>query len=203
MKTKLTPARNGKKAVRRQDLVQPSVPAAPIKLDIGCGPNKKEGFVGVDAIAFPGVDVVLDLKGRWPWKDGSVEELHCSHCIEHFTSIERCHIYNEMYRVLRVGGKVTLIAPHWSSQRAYGDPTHQWPPVSGFSFYYLLKSWRDANAPHSDVANLKGGYSCDFDAVWGFSMHPQVAVRNQEYQQFAMTFYTEATMDIIATLTKR
>lgn len=38
---------------------------APIKLDIGCGPNKKEGFVGLDAIAFPGVDCVCDITKDW------------------------------------------------------------------------------------------------------------------------------------------
>ena len=177
--------------------------AAPLRLDIGCGPNKREGFTGVDQTAFKGVDVVTDLRKPWPFKDGSVEEIHCSHCIEHFTALERCHVYNEMYRVLKQGGKVSIIAPHWSSQRAYGDPTHQWPPISGFSFYYLLKSWRDANAPHSDAANLSGGYNCDFDAQWGFGMHQSLVTRNQEYQQFALTFYIEAAADIIATLTKR
>jgi hypothetical protein len=47
------------------------------------------------------------------------------------------------------------------------------------------------------------GYTCDFDATWGFGMHPEVASRNQEYQQFAMTFYTEAVQDVVVTLVKR
>lgn len=161
------------------------------------------GFTGVDVIKFPAVDIVHDLKKPWPFKDGSVEEIHCSHCIEHFTAIERCHVYNEMHRVLKTGGKVTLIAPHWSSGRAYGDPTHQWPPISGFSFYYLLKSWRDVNAPHSDSKHMPGGYNCDFDATWGFAMHQALLNRNQEYQQHALTFWIEAAQDIIATLVKR
>jgi ubiquinone/menaquinone biosynthesis C-methylase UbiE len=174
-----------------------------MKLDIGCGPNKKLGFTGLDAIAFPGVDIVADLKTKWPVEDGSVEELHCSHCIEHFTSPERCYVYNEMFRVMKVGAKATIITPSFSSGRAYGDPTHQWPPVCGFSFFYLLKAWRMANAPHADKSNWPQGYDCDFDATWGFSLHPQVAVRNQEFQQFALQFYMEAAQDIIATLTKR
>lgn len=181
----------------------PAAPAVPLRLDLGCGPNKRAGFTGVDRIKFPGVDVVADLKITWPWPSGSVEEIHASHVIEHFDAIERVHVYNEMFRVLKVGGKATLIAPHWSSGRAYGDPTHQWPPISGFSFFYLLKAWRQQNAPHTDAANWNSGYSCDFDATWGFSLHPQVGVRNQEYQQFAINFYTEAAQDIIATLTKR
>jgi len=180
-----------------------AVPAAPLRLDLGCGPNKRAGFTGVDRIQFPGIDVVADLNQSWPWADNAVEEIHCSHVIEHFDAAQRIHIYNEMFRVLKAGGKATLIAPHWGSGRAYGDPTHKWPPISGFSFFYLLKSWRKQNAPHTDAEFWPEGYNCDFDATWGFSLHPQVGVRNQEYQQFALNFYIEAAQDIIATLIKR
>lgn len=161
------------------------------------------GFISVDAIKFPNVDVVTDLTKPWPWKDGIVDEIHMSHCIEHFDAVQRVHVYNEMFRVMKVGSKATLIAPHWSSGRAYGDPTHKWPPICGFSFFYLLKSWRMVNAPHTDASNWPQGYAVDFDVTWGFSVHPQIAQRNQEFQQFALSFYTEAAQDIIATLTKR
>jgi hypothetical protein len=95
-----------------------------LKLDFGCGPNKREGFQGVDSIAFPGVDFVVDLRQRWPWEDNSVAEAHASHFIEHLTAMERVHFANELYRVLKPGGKCTVIVPHWGSCRAYGDPTH-------------------------------------------------------------------------------
>lgn len=171
--------------------------AGPLRLDLGCGKNKKVGFVGVDCRMFEGVDQVVDLTKKWPWKDGSVEEVHASHVVEHFTATERIHFVNELCRVLKVGGKATIITPHWASQRAYGDLTHQWPPVSEMWFFYLLKSWRAVNAPHND------GYTCDFDASWGYSLHPQVGPRNQDYQQNAIAFYKEACQDTIATLTKR
>lgn len=167
------------------------------KLDIGCGKNKREGFAGVDIIAFEGVDVVADLTQTWPFADDSVEEIHASHVIEHFTGPQRIHIVNEMYRVLKKGAKATIIVPHWASCRAYGDLTHQWPPVSEFWFFYLNKEWRAQNAPHND------GYTCDFDATWGYSLHPQVMVKNTETQQHATTFWKEAIQDIWATLVKK
>lgn len=178
-------------------------PTEPLRLDLGCGPNRKPSFIGVDRIKFPNVDVVLDLRTKWPWKEGSVEEIHCSHTIEHFDAIERVHVYNEMFRVMKVGAKATIIAPHWNSGRAYGDPTHRWPPICGFSYFYLLKSWRMANAPHTDRENWPFGYACDFDATWGFALHPEIQARNPEYQAMAAQFYCEATPDIIATITKR
>lgn len=168
-----------------------------VKLDIGCGKNKKEGFIGVDCRSFPGVDVVLDLATAWPWEDNSVDEVHCSHLVEHLNAKDRVHFVNELYRVLKVGAKALLITPHWASTRAYGDLTHQWPPVCEMWFYYLSKPWRDINAPHNDM------YLCDFEASWGYSLNPVMVTKNAEFQQFAMQFYKEACQDIIATLTKR
>lgn len=172
----------------------------PFRLDLGCGPNKKVGFYGVDQTMFHGVDMVMDLTKRWLWPDNSVDEAHSSHCIEHFDAMERIHFLNELYRVLKPGAKCTLIAPHWSSCRAYGDPTHKWPAIAEFAFFYWKKEWRMANAPHTDAAYLKGGFTCNFDVTWGFSLEPGVAMRNQEYQQMAMTYYKEACQDVIATL---
>lgn len=169
-----------------------------VKLDLGCGPNKREGFTGVDVKTFPGVDVVLDLTTEeWPWEDASVDEAHSSHFLEHLTGMQRAYFFNELHRVLKPGGKATIITPHWASNRAYGDVTHQWPPVSEMFYFYLRKEWRDANAPHNDF------YTCDFDVTWGYSLHPEVATRNQEYQGFAMNFYKEACQDLIATVTRR
>ena len=174
----------------------------PIRLDLGCGPNKKPTFTGCDITAFPGVDVVHDLRKTWPWYDGTIEEVHSSHFIEHLNSMERVHFFNELYRVMCGGAKATIIVPHWSSCRAYGDPTHQWPPCGEFMWLYLNKIWRMANAPHTDSANLAGGFNCNFECTWGFSLEPGVAMRNQEYQQYAMVYLTEARQDMITTLTK-
>jgi SAM-dependent methyltransferase len=174
----------------------------PIKLDLGCGPGKKAGFTGVDQTAFPGVDIVHDLKKKWPWKDGSIEEVHSGHFLEHLDSMERIHFYNELHRVLKPGAKATIITPHWASCRAYGDPTHKWPPVSEFAWYYLKRDWRMANAPHADITNLAGGFACNFEVTWGYGLEPGVAARNQEYQQHAMTYFKEAISDMFATLVK-
>lgn len=170
----------------------------PLKLDLGCGQNKREGFTGVDVRDFKGVDQVVDLtKTPWPWPDNSVTEVNCSHFVEHLTGEERIAFVNELHRILIPGGKATVTTPHWASCRAYGDLTHQWPPVSEFWWYYLNKEWRAVNAPHND------GYTCDFEATWGYGLREDLSVRNQEYQTFAVANYKEVISDMIATLTKR
>jgi SAM-dependent methyltransferase len=171
---------------------------------------RSEPWTGVDSISFPGVDVVCNLSERegsigpfkrWPFEDSSVEEIHSSHCIEHFDRIERVHVINEFYRILKPGCKATMIAPHWASGRAYGDPTHQWPPVAEFASYYWDKNWRDLNAPHDDIKWNPFGYNCHFHATWAYCLHNEIIPKNQEYQMFALTFYKEAAQDIVFTLT--
>lgn len=178
------------------------LPSEIIRLDIGCGQAKKAGFIGCDCLPFPGVDVVTDLRKEWPWKDSSVEEAHSSHCLEHFTGSQRVHFFNELYRVLKPAAKCTIITPHWASCRAYGDPTHKWPPVSEFLWYYLKRDWRLTQAPHTDIQHSKDGFSCNFEVTWGYGLEPNVANRNQEYQQMAIQYYKEACTDMVATLTK-
>ena len=168
----------------------------PIRIDLGCGKNKKEGWTGVDVRKFPGVDIVADLRKRWPWKDGTVSEVYCSHFLEHLTGDERVHFVNELFRVLKKGGKCQIITPHWNSARAFGDVTHQWPPVCEFWYLYLSKAWREVNAPHND------GYRCDFSATWGYGVRPDLNFQSQERQQFALANYKEAAQDLVATVVK-
>lgn len=170
----------------------------PFRLDLGCGKNKKAGFVGVDREPFEGVDRVIDLTCAWPWLSGSVAEVHCSHFIEHLDAEERAHFVNELYRVLVPGGRATIIAPSWTSGRALGDPTHKWPPVAPMWFMYLQRKWREDQAPHTAAI-----YSCDFAITWSLSYGPELAGRNQEYVQFALQHFTDAAQDIVATFVKQ
>lgn len=174
-----------------------------MKLDLGCGGKKREGFIGVDQYPMEGVDVVLNIGvDPWPWEDGTVEEIHASHFLEHLTAHQRVHFMNEAFRVMKEGAKATVITPHWASNRAYGDFTHQWPPVSEMFFYYLKQAWRDTNAPHTDKKWNPAGYACNFDATWGYSFSPELGARHPDHVQFALQNYKEAALDTHATLIK-
>lgn len=148
----------------------------------------------------------------WKFADNSVDQVHCSHFLEHLSNFndkwERVKFFNELHRILKPGAQCQLIFPHWASNRFYGDPTHK-EPFSEMGFYYLNRQWRvgadtqPGNAPHADVSVNPNGYSCDFDATWGYSLHQHLLTRNAEYQQHALTFWREAAQDMIATITKR
>jgi hypothetical protein len=179
------------------------VKAVPLKLDLGAGKNGKEGFTHVDRRSFPGIDVVADLTEVWPWADSSVEEAHMSHTLEHFSATQRVHVMNELYRVLQPDAKCLIITPHWCSSRAYGDFTHQWPPVGEMFYYYLSREWRKTNAPDNDIEWNPQGYNCHFEATWGYGMRADLLVRSQDYQNYALSNYKEAAMDLHACVTAK
>lgn len=199
---KAAKARKSKKASPKS-VAAANPPAEPLKLDLGCGTQKQPGFVGVDQTDFVGVDVKFDLRQTpWPWADDSVGEVHCSHFLEHLGGIQRVTFMNELYRVLQVGGVARFIVPHYASSRAYGDFTHQWPPIGEFYWFYLNATWRKTQAPHTCASFVPFGYACNFSAGWGNAMHPKWLTRNQEMQQFAAENYREAIQDLHIQITK-
>ena len=167
-----------------------------MKLDLGCGPRPREGFDGVDIQPGDGVKHVVDLRQPWPWADGSVEAVHSSHFVEHLTGAERVHFFNELHRVLAPKAQATIIVPHWSHDCAYGDPTHEWPPISEWTLLYTNAEWRRANAPHT-------GYTCDFDFTYGHNIDVACAGRSREWLEFAVRHYRNVIREIHATLTRR
>jgi SAM-dependent methyltransferase len=166
-----------------------------MKLDLGCGISKRDGFIGVDIKKFPGVDIVADLTKPWPWEDSSIDEVHCSHTVEHFTWDERVHFFNELYRVLKDKGTALILTPHWSHACFYGDPCHK-APLSEWYALYLNKEWRSTQAPHVP-------YTCDFDWSYAGSWDPWLEPKNSEFKNFAMNRYNNSWRDLIVTLTKR
>lgn len=173
-----------------------AVPAPPLRIDVGCGKTTPEGWEGVDAIDF-GQKHVHDVRKGMPWlADNSVDEVRSSHFVEHLTGTERIAFFNELWRVMKKDATALIITPNWSHACAYGDPTHQWPPMSQWYPLYLHRDWRATNAPHA-------AYTCHFDHVIAGSWDAGLEVRTMEYRQFAMHNYINGWRDLIVTLTKR
>jgi len=173
----------------------PKAEPARVCIDIGCGKVPREGFIGIDSIDF-GQKHVLDVRKGLPFKPNSVDEVYSSHFVEHLTGAERIKFFNELYRVMKVGAVATIITPNWSHACAYGDPTHQWPPMSPWYPLYLNKEWRSTQAPH--VA-----FTCNFDHTVAGSWDASLESRNPEYKQVAMQSQVNAWRDLIVTLTRK
>lgn len=114
-------------------------PAGPIRLDVGCG-RRKQGpeWLGIDQDPESDADFkadVFSVLGGFP--DASVDELRAAHFLEHLDNVPR--FVAEMTRVLKPGGKATIIVPHFSNSLFYSDPTHK-TAFGLYSFCYFSQS---------------------------------------------------------------
>ena len=95
-----------------------------IKLNIGCGEQKEEGWIGLDKADY-GQEVVRDMTYGLPFCDNSVAEIKADSILEHICNNDDfIFVMNECLRVLIYGGKMYVRCPHWKSRSRYKDPTH-------------------------------------------------------------------------------
>lgn len=170
----------------------------PLLLDIGCGNNKQPDHTGIDISPDCGADVIHDVRiTPWPFEDNSVEGIFCNHFFEHLTGEERMRFMNEAFRVMKVGAELKINVPAPWSDRAIQDPTHQWPPVCGNSFWYFSKEWREVNKlTHYPIY-------CDFEFAAFYVPDQEITHRNNEFLQFSSRYYVNAMADMNATLKKK
>ena len=73
-----------------------------MKLILGAGPIQPDDIIDstwtrVDINPDTEPDQIVDLRAfPWPWDDGSIDEISCSHYVEHQTSLEWISFVEEM-----------------------------------------------------------------------------------------------------------
>ena len=94
----------------------------PLRLNLGCGGKRLQGFIGVDRYPAPAVDVRADLTRPLPFADSTVDEIMLDNVIEHMPQIPP--LMQEMHRVARDGARIVIRTPHFTSLSSWRDPTH-------------------------------------------------------------------------------
>jgi predicted SAM-dependent methyltransferase len=92
-----------------------------MKLNIGSHNVRVDGFLNVDILDLPGVDIVCDIT-KIPWtvkgvapqekfEDDSVDEILMVEVLEHISFHDTAKVLAEIYRVLKPGGKLHIQLP--------------------------------------------------------------------------------------------
>ena len=104
-------------------------------LDVGCGINKYPGSIGLDRNLRSRADVIADIdRFPYPFRDQSFDELRAVHVIEHVADVMKT--MEEFHRLVRPGGEVTIVTPHYTDFSSFCDPTHRWH-LNSFSLRYF------------------------------------------------------------------
>lgn len=106
-------------------------------LDLGCGPLKRNpSWIGVDMLDAEGVDIVgdiLEVLAKFP--TNSVDEIHSYHLLEHMDNLPEFLVACQ--RILKPGGLLKSVVPHFSNPYYYSDYTHR-RFFGLYSFSYLV-----------------------------------------------------------------
>jgi predicted SAM-dependent methyltransferase len=98
-----------------------------MRLNLGCGHDKRDGWVNVDKYAAATPDQVVDLERfPWPWADDSVDGVLMRHVLEHLgrdTDVY-LNIFKELWRVCRADARLEIVVPHPRHDSFLNDPTH-------------------------------------------------------------------------------
>jgi SAM-dependent methyltransferase len=85
--------------------------AAVVRLNWGCGPCARAGWLNADVRALPGVDVPGDIRDGLPLPDDSVAYAVGIHVLQDLSYLDVVPALRELRRVLRPGGVLRLGLP--------------------------------------------------------------------------------------------
>ena len=98
-----------------------------MKLNLGCGFNKKDGYINVDKYDSCQPDLAIDLEVTpWPFRTSEIDEVLFNHSLEHMgeETVTFLAIVKELHRVCKPGATVQINVPHPRHDNFIGDPTH-------------------------------------------------------------------------------
>jgi len=133
-----------------------------MKFNMGCGHNRKDGYVNVDASPVGDPDEVWDLdRTPWPWPDGCAEQVMFIHSLEHMGADAKVFlsIMQELYRIAAPGCEVLIHVPHPRHDNFINDPTHVraiTPQLLRLFDRQLNDHWRETGAANSPLAHYTG-----------------------------------------------
>lgn len=81
-----------------------------MKLNIGCGGRRLDGYTGVDAVERPAADIIAPAH-QIPLEDGCAEEVLAVHLVEHLLPWDLPTALSEWHRLLATGGTLVLEMP--------------------------------------------------------------------------------------------
>lgn len=187
-----------------------------MKLNIACGQGLQAGWTGFDIVgkekvAVPeGAEYIQHnvLTFPWPIASGSVDEAECSHFVEHIPHqvhwfgypLEKDGLFmfmEEVYRVLRPEGTITITCPYYLSQRAVQDPTHC-RGISENTFMYFDPKWMES------MAMSHYGVKTDFEVTTVQMIMDEAFINGtKEEKDYARKHIPNAVHDICVVLKKR
>lgn len=138
-----------------------------MKLNLGAGLKKFDGFLNVDDDPLCEPDILVNLDDvniKIPLDDNVVEEIKAHHILEHIGD-GFIPLMKELYRICKHGAILDIEAPHHQHDVFYGDPTHKRPITVPVMYMFSKKYNRDHIKTYNSSSGMGLKYDIDFEMV--------------------------------------
>ena len=136
-----------------------------MKLNLGSGYNKIEGFINIDNDLLTNPDCIVDFENNeLPFEDNSIDEIRAHHILEHIGD-GFIFLMQEIYRVCKNNALIDIIVPHHMHEVFYSDPTHK-RAITVNTFYLFSKKFNEESIQQkSSHSTLAIKYNVDFELI--------------------------------------
>jgi predicted SAM-dependent methyltransferase len=158
-----------------------------MKLNLGCGFDKREGFINADNFPECEPDVFVDIQSTpWPFADNQFDFILMKHVLEHVgaTVDGFAQVMRELYRVTAPDGIIEIHVPHFRHDSYWSDPTH----VRAFTvltFEMMSKArndqWIAARANYTMLAYM---LKVDFEVVEARQIYDAYWTKREQAGEF-------------------
>ena len=161
-----------------------------MKLNLGCGFDKRKGYVNCDLSKDVNPDKIVDLEKKLPFKNNSVDEVMANHVFEHVTNF--IPLMHELHRICKKNSRLLIKVPFYSTWGQFNDPTHV-RFFSPWTFSYFKKG----NYSHEvgvkkdmfEVEKVIINFGVGASSKLNFIMNPLINFNHKFYCRFfAWTF---------------
>lgn len=133
----------------------------PIRIYVGCGEDRRKGFLHSDLRKLPGIDYVCKA---WEISQHvrNVQEIYSRHMLEHLTADEAIATLSDWYKSLAKGGTVYIVVPNLD---------------------YHIHQWQNACWTDDELADVRSNASHALSGFWGWQRHcnPNMPDYDQSY----------------------
>lgn len=137
-----------------------------IKINLGSGVKRYEGFLNIDENESFNPDYVIqldDVNIGLPFEDDSVEEIKAEHILEHIGD-GFIPLLVELWRVAEHGCVLDIVVPHHQHDVFFGDPTHKRPITVPAMHMFSKKHCSDHPETYAST-NLAEKYGIDWEMI--------------------------------------
>lgn len=175
-----------------------------MKLHLGCGNDKREGYVNLDSSPMVKPDKVWNLeKTPLPFKNNSVDEIMANHVFEHIINFPQ--LMHDIWRISKNGALIKIKTPFYSAWGQFNDPTHV-RFFSPWTFDYFKKGNYShevgCNENMFNVEKVKINFGIGASSKLNWLINPIINASHRVYCRFFAWIFPAAEIEFLLRVEK-